>query len=546
MKEKAQALLDQWVPTIRSLEKRIAEAYWMAQTTGDKKYEEEYARYLKELIAFYADANRFEALKSLRDKKCEDPILSRQVELLYLEFAGNQMAPDEIEELVNLETEIESAFVNYRATYRDRKVSDNELKEIFRAERDTYKRKDAWKASKQVGGVVADRVRELVRLRNKVARNRGWRDYYDMSLQLQELDEKELFTVLADLKEQTDQPFANIKKEMDKAIASRYVHLRPEGLRPWHYEDPFFQEAPAVFDVDLDRHFREKKLEDLGKKTFRGVGLDIQDILERSDLYEREGKSQHAFCIDIDREGDTRILCNLRPDAYWVNTLLHELGHAVYDKYHDAKLPYLLRKPAHISSTEAIAMLMGRMGKEPVWLFRIAGLSKEALKEVAEPLAKQTMLEMLIFVRWCLVMIHFERELYADPEQDLNRLWWDYVERFQFVPRPEGRDEPDWAAKIHLGTSPVYYQNYLLGELTASQIFASMKEVFPAKEHPLVENEEAGRFLQERIFFPGARYPWNEMLERATGEKLSPRYFVEQFLPENSEEKEEPPVPRGR
>ena len=75
-----------------------------------------------------------------------------------------------------------------------------------------------------------------------------------------------------------------------------------------------------------------------------------------------------------------------------------------------------------------------------------------------------------MFARWVQVMVRFERALYADPERDLDRLWWDLVERYQRVKRPEGRRAPDWAAKIHLATAPVYYHAYLMGECTASQL----------------------------------------------------------------------------
>ncbi|GAH77922.1 unnamed protein product, partial [marine sediment metagenome] len=82
----------------------------------------------------------------------------------------------------------------------------------------------------------------------------------------------------------------------------------------------------------------------------------MESILANSDLYEREGKNPHAFCTDIDKEGDVRILCNLKNNEGWMETLLHELGHAVYDKYQAPQVPYLLRRPAHIFTTEAIAM----------------------------------------------------------------------------------------------------------------------------------------------------------------------------------------------
>jgi peptidyl-dipeptidase A len=194
------------------------------------------------------------------------------------------------------------------------------------------------------------------------------------------------------------------------------------------------------------------------------------------------------------------------------------------------ELPYLLRKYAHLCTTEAIAMLMGRLTKEPDWLTVYAGIPGPEAQRLRAPLQKQEKLGMLIFVRWCLVMVNFERDMYADPERDLNTLWWDYVERFQFLTRPANRQNPDWASKIHLGTSPVYYQNYLLGELIASQVLAALKAQGPKDRHPLVQNRAAGDFLRERVFRPGAKYSWNLLLEKATGEKLNPRHFVQQFV----------------
>ena len=85
---------------------------------------------------------------------------------------------------------------------------------------------------------------------------------------------------------------------------------------------------------------------------------------------------------------------------------------------------------------------------------------------------------MLVFARWVLVMTHFERGLYADPDADHDTAWWDLVERFQLITRPDGRHAPDWAAKIHVALAPVYYQNYLLGELVASQLQATLRDRF--------------------------------------------------------------------
>ena len=60
-------------------------------------------------------------------------------------------------------------------------------------------------------------------------------------------------------------------------------------------------------------------------------------------------------------------------------------------------------------------------------------------------------------------MLRFEAALYKNPGQDLNRLWWDLVEKYQGITRPENRNAPDFASKIHVVSAPCYYHNYMMG-----------------------------------------------------------------------------------
>ena len=130
-----------------------------------------------------------------------------------------------------------------------------------------------------------------------------------------------------------------------------------------------------------------------------------------------------------------------------------------------------------------------------------------------------------MFARWVLVMTNFERGLYADPDADHDARWWDLVERYQLVRRPPGRTAPDWAAKIHLAVAPVYYQNYLYGELVASQVEAALR-----REHGgIVDREAVGRTLVERLFRPGASRRWDSLVESATGEPLTPSHLAAQL-----------------
>ena len=191
-------------------------------------------------------------------------------------------------------------------------------------------------------------------------------------------------------------------------------------LRPWHYEDPFFQEVPAAGGVDLTDVFAGKDVVALARATYDGLGVDTNAILDRSDLFPRDGKCQHAFCIDVDREGDVRVLANVADDRYWADTMLHELGHGAYDIGFDQGLPWLLRD-CHLTVTEGIAILMGRLAQDAEWLREVVGLDSADVERLEAGLRAAQAAELLVFTRWVLVMTNFERALYADPEADLER-----------------------------------------------------------------------------------------------------------------------------
>jgi peptidyl-dipeptidase A len=134
-------------------------------------------------------------------------------------------------------------------------------------------------------------------------------------------------------------------------------------------------------------------------------------------------------------------------------------------------------------------------------------------------------------------MIHMERALYRDPAQDLRALWWTLVARFQGLNAPAGRNAPDWAAKIHFSIAPVYYHNYLLGEMLASQLqdhlLAHVAGGGADRWERFVGEPGVGAFLRERFYAPGKRWSWRELVAHATGRPLEPKPFVDDLAGRN-------------
>jgi peptidyl-dipeptidase A len=472
-------------------------------------------------MRFWSGPDLFQTAKQLREAG-DDPLLSRQLELIYLAAARNQQDEATIQRLTELESRVRQRYYNYRARVDGRSLSDNRIDEILKASQDSAQVRQVWEASKQVGQQVAEDVREMARLRNAAARAQGYRDHFHRSLILDEIDEQELIALFDDLEEQSREPFTRLKAQIDKTLSSRFGVAEGQ-LRPWHYGDRFFQDGPQLGEIDLDSLVADRDIEQLAVATYTGLGMDVGSILSRSDLYPKPGKNQHAFCIHVDREGDIRTLNNLQPTHRWAETLLHELGHGVYDRYVDASLPWLLRAPAHTFTTEAVAILMGSLTFDPEWYIQVLGTAEETARTLAASALREDQAKKLIFTRWCLTMTHFERLFYGDPEADLDTVWWDCVERYQLLRRPDGRRTPDWAAKIHVALVPVYYHNYELGYLMAAQLRNRLEK----DAGGIVGRPAAGRWLIDRVFFPGASLDWRALIEQATGEPLSPRYFRE-------------------
>lgn len=511
-------------------------SYWQASLTGAKEDFDKAAEYELQIRTIYSDTSDYAYLSRLRgSESVHDPLLRRQLDVLYRAYLGNQIPADLLKKIVAKKNAVENKFTVFRGKIGTRTVTDNEISDILKNETDSAKRRDAWLASKQVGSVVASDIIELVKLRNEAARRLGFDNFYLMSLELSEQRLDQLTQIFDQLSAVTEQPFKKLKAELDSALARNYG-IGPEELMPWHYHDPFFQEGPMVDVVNLDRYYETQDVKALAEKFFASINLPVDDIIARSDLYERPGKNPHAFCTNIDRNEDVRVLANIQNNEKWMETMLHELGHAVYEKYIDKQLPFLLREPAHIFTTEAIAMLFGRLSRNGYWLRDMIALPDLTAEQIAASADRSLRLRQLIFARWCQVMFRFEQALYQDPDQNLNNLWWELVEKYQMVKKPAGRNAPDWAAKIHFTIAPVYYHNYMLGELLASQLHSYLvNQILKLKTNRAVSyvNYPAiGDYLRRHVFALGARHPWNEMIARATGEPLSPSYFVNQFIVE--------------
>ena len=297
---------------------------------------------------------------------------------------------------------------------------------------DPAERREAWEASKTVGAEVADDVRELARLRNEAARSLGHRDWFALSLSADELDEQKLIDTLADADRVTAEPFARWKGALDEKLAARFGCAVSE-LRPWHYADPFFQETPPDGAVDLDPLFDGQDVVALSRRTFEGIGFDVEGILARERslparrqeparvLHRHRPRRRRAHPREHRRRRTTR------PTRCSTSSATASTTSASATTCRGSCARRISSRPRHPRSSPARSPGGASGSSSSSARARPRSPSSGARLEAARAA------ELLVFTRWVLVMNAFERALYADPEADLDTLWWELVSRYQGI-----------------------------------------------------------------------------------------------------------------
>lgn len=509
------------------------QTYWDASLSGKSEDWDKVSLASKKINALLSDKDSFTAIKLYRESnEVKDPILRRELEAMYLLCLGYQADPKKLDKITIMAADLEKKFNNFRTEYKGKNMHDNEVSDLLKSCTDPSELKKLWTAQRRIGRVVVDGIKEMVKLRNEVAKEIGFKNYHDMSLRLTEQDPDEVLAMYDQLDTLISGLYETQKKILDTHYAAKFK-VSPEELYPWHYEDFLLRDPPCcLFKVDYNKLYKSADFCSLTSTFFASIDMDITDVLARSDLYPSPGKSQSSFCLSIDRSSNIRVLCNVQPDAWWMSNCLHEFGHALYEKHTDSSLPFLLRDCAHIFVTEGIAILFERLVYKASWIQANAGLkmTKEELHELGVVSSQYSLMARTIASTLTQIMFRFEKALYEDPDQDLDELWWTLTKKYQLIKKPPGRHEPDWACMTHIVTSPGYYHNYLLGEVLASQInhyiCTKVLGTDNVLEMPYSERKEIGKYMKEKVLKSGKAKKWEEMVMDAVGEKLTPKYYV--------------------
>jgi len=516
--------------------KELQEKYGDAASKADEDY-----------ISFKNNPEIAAKSKELHDKKDQirNPFIQRQIDGAYDEFSECGIDPALEKQISDNLTKLSVMYGDFKPEFRGKLYTGDEVEDLIGKTRDPREAIELVQAKLALGNhrmtkdgpTIAEAILEGVKLRNAFARKAGGANYYSYSLAMQEINESDLVKLREEVKRELKPLYDKLRKMMDQVSMKRYGISEAEARLPW------FQGGVVEFNIlddavsfTPDKYFKGMDPRTYIKATARQMGENVDDIVDKSDLFPRPGKNPHWYMFSLSIPDDLRTFGNIDPKfkknmGYTFSTELHEvIGHGMGYSFVDPNLPPLLQD-LHTIITESDAMMMEYMMYNKHWLKEVAKFDDETMSQF---LIKGTQYrlahELLTFFKNYLLIPDFERELYylSDDEltlKNVNKLWAEKVEEYLGIKIPKDRNEPDWTYKIHFATAPAYYQGYFLGQLVRAQSNAKIDELDP--ERGLLSTA-CGQYLRE-FRSVGDSYKWDELVYHMTGKPLGIDALKAQF-----------------
>lgn len=530
------------------------EAQWAASTDVSDVHDAASETAGKAQAAFMGNPSLITETKALLLKRHElDELTVRELEKMLLLAAEQPMTNRQLTQArIEAETKQASTLNGFEFKLHGKPVSVNDIDNLLQSN-DTAldERLAVWLASKESGRTLKDGLVKLRGLRNGVAQEMGYHDYFALQVagygmttdEMVKLNEN-FMTVLRPL-------YLQLHTWAKYQLAARYHQPVPKRIPAHWLNNRWSQEWPGLATgADLTEFFKGRTPEWVAQSSERFyVGLGFpplpKSFWEKSDLYpvtagSPRKKNTHASAWHLDFETDLRSLQSIEANPWWFATNHHEFGHIYYFMaYTRPEVPVLLRDGANPAFHEGFGELTALAASQVPYLKSLGILPADFKADpIAFLLGNALNSGGIPFMYWSSgVMTHWEADIYANnlPPDRWNQRWWQYVRDFQGVEPPVERGEEwcDAATKTHINDTPAYYYSYAIAQVFKYQLHDYIaKNILhqPPQACNYAGNKEVGDFLR-KIMEKGQTEDWRKVLKEATGEDFSTRAMLEYYAP---------------
>lgn len=277
----------------------------------------------------------------------------------------------------------------------------------------------------------------------------------------------------------------------------------------------------------------------------RQLGLSVMKVLGFDFDGGRVDVSGHPFCGGVPQ--DVRITTRYNEPEFLsaLMGIVHETGHARYEQ----NLPreWLGQPISHARSTaihESQSLLFEmQLARSNEFLQLIRPLVVQQFGE-QPALAEQNFIALNQRVKTGFIRVdadevsypahvilryEIEKALISGEIEvdDIPALWSEKMQQYLGI-NTDGNYRNGCMQDIHWTDGAFgYFPTYTLGAMYAAQLFQTARDAIPGLDQSIANGDISALFnwLQQNIWQHGSRYPTAELITKATGEPLNPRFF---------------------
>jgi peptidyl-dipeptidase A len=527
-------------------------AQWKAVTDVSPVHDAGSEAASKARAAFTGDPVLINEAKALLLKRHElNELTIRELQQLLLIAAEGPMTnPKLVADRIDAEVAQASTLNGFEFQLKGKPITVNEIDNLLNSSTDLAERQAVWEASKESGKALKPGLVKLRDLRNGVAKELDYPDYFALQVAGYGMTTDEMIKMQDDFMRELRPLYLQLHTWVKYKLAEKYKQPVPKRIPAHWIDNRWSQEWGGLSEgADLTPFFKDKTPEWVAKSSeqfYVGLGFPAlpKSFWEKSDLYpipagDKRKKNTHASAWHVDLESDLRSLQSIEANPWWFSTNHHEFGHIYYFMgYTKPEIPALLRTGANPAFHEGFGELTALASGMAPYLKQLGILPADFKVDETAFLLNNALVPGVPFIFWSSgVMAHWEADVYAKnlPADQWNARWWQYVRDFQGVEPPSERSEEwcDAATKTHINDTPCYYYSYAIAQVFKYQLNDYIaKNILkqPPQSCNYANNKEVGDFFR-KIMEKGKTEDWRKVLKEATGEELSTRAMVEYYAP---------------
>jgi len=369
---------------------------------------------------------------------------------------------------------------------------------------------------------------DIVKQRNKFARDLGYKDFYDYKVTTAEGFNKDTLFGMLDGLEQRTRPLLHQARRL-------LEHTKgPTATEPWNSSHAIAGDVKK----QMDPYFPFSRAVEMWGRSFAKMGISYRGATMTLDLLDRPKKYSNGFChwpqpawIKSDgawQPSVANFTSLADPKAVGsgltgLTTLMHEAGHAAHFANINQRSPLFSqeRAPTSVAYAETQSMFLDSLVSDGAWRGRYARTVDGAPMpaDVHEKFLRSMKPYKVFELRSMLAVPYFEKRLYELDDQDvtaegLERLAAEVESLVQGG--PAGRPLLS-VPHILSDESSCYYHGYVLAEMAVWQT----RSHFLQKYGSIVDNPRIGDDLKQTYWECGNSRPFLETVQDLTGKTLS-------------------------